>query len=64
MDRRTTDRAPRPAPGREHDPGREIRARAWRYVFECYEKRKAGVGSAGEEAKEETDDRPKDSVRA
>jgi hypothetical protein len=62
MDRRTTGCAPRMAS--ERDPGREIRARAWVYVFECYEKKKAGVGSTGKEAKEENDDRPADSVRA
>lgn len=64
MGSQTTSRDPRAATGRERDPGREIRARAWRYVFECYEKKKAGVGSTGEEAKEETVDRPKGSVRA
>jgi hypothetical protein len=50
--------------GQERDPGREIRAHAWRYVFECYENKKAGVGSTGEEAKEAKNDRPKASVRA
>lgn len=64
MDRRSTGYAPRPDPERDPDPGREIRARAWAYVFECHEKKKAGVESTGEEAKEETDDRPKSSVRA
>ncbi|MDX5895286.1 hypothetical protein [Rubrobacter radiotolerans] len=63
MDKRTAVREPRPASGRES--GREARARAWRYVFECYEKRRTGVGDearAGEEAKGVGDDRPDASV--
>lgn len=64
MDKRSTGYATRATPERDPDPGREIRARAWAYVFECHEKKKAGVGSTGGEAKEENDDRPKDSVRA
>lgn len=62
--RRTGGSAPRKMSGQERDPGREIRAHAWRYVFECYENKKAGVGSTGEEAKEAKNDRPKASVRA
>jgi len=39
---------------------REARARAWVYVFECYERKKADAGSTAhtrEEAKGEKDDR-------
>jgi len=39
---------------------REARARAWLYVFECYERKKADAGSTactGKEAKGEKDDR-------
>jgi hypothetical protein len=39
---------------------REARARAWVYVFECYERKKSDAGSmarAGGEAKGEKDDR-------
>lgn len=63
MDSRVDGHAPSPTLQRDQDPGREIRARAWAYVFECHEKRKAGVGSTGKEAKEEKHDRPENSVR-
>jgi hypothetical protein len=39
---------------------REARARAWLYVFECYERKKAIAGSTactGKEAKRNKDDR-------
>jgi hypothetical protein len=39
---------------------REARARAWLYVFDCYERKKADAGSMaciGKEAKGEKDDR-------
>ncbi|HSK86491.1 MAG TPA: hypothetical protein VK902_24245 [Rubrobacter sp.] len=38
---------------------REARARAWRHVFECYERKKGDAGSArtGGEAKGDEDDR-------
>ena len=40
------------APGKEADPGRQARARAWRYVFDCYEKKKVAgePPHAGEKA--------------
>lgn len=37
MGSQTSNCVPRAASEPEHDPGREIRARAWRYVFDCYE---------------------------
>lgn len=51
---RTTERAP----VKENDLGRQARARAWSYVFECYERKKAGTGElcrAGEEVKRADD---------
>jgi len=48
-----TDRSPEAG-------AREARARAWLYVFECYERKKADAGSTactGTEAKGEKDDR-------
>lgn len=56
-------------PEREREVhARQARARAWRYVFDCYEKKKAGAGDgarAGEEAKGAIDEvRPEKSVRA
>lgn len=36
----------------------DVRARAWRYVFDCYAKKKAGVRGAGDEAKGSENDRP------
>ncbi len=63
MGRRLADGA-RSAPAGGHlDPERQARARVWRYVFDCYEKKKAGVKTTGEEAKGKKDDRPKDSIR-
>ncbi len=45
MGRRLADGA-RSAPAGGHlDPERQARARVWRYVFDCYEKKKAGAGS-------------------
>jgi hypothetical protein len=47
---------------RDHSPetsAREARARAWLYVFECYERKKADAGSTartGAETKGEKDD--------
>jgi hypothetical protein len=44
----------------------EARARAWRFVFECYERKKAGASGAartGEEEKGESDDEPQNTVR-
>lgn len=48
------------------DEAREARVRAWRYVFDCYEKKKACVGDnsrVGHEAEEEKNDRPGKSAR-
>jgi hypothetical protein len=45
---------------------REARARAWVYVFECYERKKADAGStarSGEVAKGEKDDRGENGAR-
>jgi hypothetical protein len=45
---------------------RDARARAWVYVFECYERKKADAGSAahsGGEAKGEKDDRTENGAR-
>jgi hypothetical protein len=56
VDSRSVGHLPRAAPERELDPEREVRARAWRFVFDCYEKKKAGGGIAGEEAKGEKDE--------
>jgi hypothetical protein len=45
---------------------REARARAWVYVFECYERKKSDAGSmarAGGEAKGEKDDRGENGAR-
>ena len=48
MDSQAASRTSRAASERENDPGREMRARAWRYVFDCYEKKKAAAESAGD----------------
>jgi hypothetical protein len=45
---------------------REARARAWVYVFECYERKKSDAGStarSGEVAKGEKDDRTENGAR-
>ena len=45
---------------------REARARAWVYVFECYERKKADAGGtarSGEVAKGEKDDRTENDAR-
>ena len=34
------------------EQARDIRARAWAYVFDCYFKKKAGVPSTGGDGKE------------
>jgi hypothetical protein len=57
--------------GRCTDPSpetsaREARARAWVYVFECYERKKGDAGStarSGEVAKGEKDDRIQNGAR-
>ena len=59
MDSRPTNPTSRAADER----GRDVRARAWRYIFDCYEKKKAGEEPAGEEAKGKEDDRPEHSLR-
>ena len=42
----------RDAPQRRRDEARDVRARAWAYVFGCYEaKKKAGGTNTGDEAK-------------
>lgn len=65
MDSQTASRASRVASERENDPGREIRARAWRYVFDCYEKKKAAAESAGDKGVEgKKSDPPKKNTRA
>ena len=43
---------------------RQARARVWRFVFDCYEKKKAGVEDTGEEAKGEKDACPEKGLRA
>jgi len=48
VDRQTAGRTAQQASRREDDPAREIRARAWRYVFDCYEKKKVGEKAEGE----------------
>jgi hypothetical protein len=58
--------------GRRTDPSpetsaRDARARAWVYVFECYERKKADAGStarSGEVAKGEKDDRGENGARS
>lgn len=52
--------AVRPHPVISDEAARGIRARAWRFVFDCYAKKKAatgqeeaGVSTAGEDAKKE-----------
>ena len=41
------------------EQARHARARAWRYVFDCYQaKKKAGETSAGDETKGPENDRP------
>ncbi len=42
------------SPDRAHD----LRANAWRYIFDCYAKKKAGAPHAGDEAKGTDSDRP------
>jgi hypothetical protein len=45
---------------------RKARARAWLYVFECYERKKADAGSTAPtdiEAKGDEDDRREDNVQ-
>jgi hypothetical protein len=54
---------------RDHSPetsAREARARAWLYVFECYERKKADAGSTtrtGAETKGEKDDRTENGAK-
>ncbi len=47
----------KPIPGTTTDAARDARARAWRYVFSCYEKKKAaGVpGTDGEDGMKGTE---------
>lgn len=33
------------------EQARDVRARAWRYIFDCYANKKAGATHAGDEAK-------------
>lgn len=33
------------------EQARDVRARAWRYIFDCHAKKKAGATHAGDEAK-------------
>jgi hypothetical protein len=44
--------AVKPSSSTTPEQARDLRARAWRYVFDCYQaKKKAGVTSTGDEAK-------------
>ena len=49
-------RAPRPGPTPEQ--ARDVRARAWRFVFDCYAKKKAGDRDAGDGMKGPEHDHP------
>ncbi len=49
-------RAPLSGPGQVQ--GRDVRARAWRFVFDCYAKKKAGEGDAGDGMKGPEHDHP------
>jgi hypothetical protein len=40
------------------DKARELRANAWRFIFDCYAKKKAGALHTGDEAKGHDSDRP------
>ena len=41
-----------PRPGLSPEQTRDIRAYAWRYVFDCYAKKKGGVPSTADDGKE------------
>jgi hypothetical protein len=51
---RSSEITVRPHPGLGSERARDIRARAWAFVFDCYEKKKAAgvIGTNGGDGKE------------